>query len=87
MAPHMICMLPYLNSNARVRRLRISVPLVPCLLDDQKYFRPDDLPPPAGEELRPLLRPRLTLAAGQRTATPRWSRMAAICAAPQSSLR
>ncbi len=28
MAPHMICVLPYLNSNAQVRHLRISVPLV-----------------------------------------------------------
>jgi len=29
------------------------------LLDDQKYFLPNDLPAPAGDELRPLSRPRL----------------------------
>jgi hypothetical protein len=63
MVPHMICVLPYLNSNAQVRHLRISVPLVPGLLDGEKYFRPDDLPPPAGDELRPLSRPRLTRSA------------------------
>jgi hypothetical protein len=26
-----------------------------------RYFRPDDLPPASGEELRPLLRPRITV--------------------------
>jgi hypothetical protein len=26
-----------------------------------RYFRPDDLPPPSGEELRPVLRPRITV--------------------------
>jgi hypothetical protein len=56
----MICLLPYLNSNAQVRHLRITVPLVECLIDGVRYFRPDDLPPPSGDELRPLLRPRLT---------------------------
>lgn len=56
MAPHMVCVLPYLNSNAQVRRLRISVPLGECLIDGQKYFLPDDLPPAAGEELWPFSR-------------------------------
>ena len=60
MSPHMVCLLPYLNSNAQVRHLRITVPLVAPLLDNLKYFLPDDLPPPSGDELRPLLRPRLT---------------------------
>jgi hypothetical protein len=87
MTPHMICVLPYLNSNAQVRHLRISVPLVPGLLDGRKYFLPDELPPATGEDLRPLFRPRLTLAANQRTATPRSSRMAAMCAEPPSTLR
>ena len=60
MPPHMICVLPFLTSNATIRRLRISVPLVAPLLDGVRYFRPDDLPPPAGDDLRPLFRPRLT---------------------------
>ena len=87
MQPHMVRVYPFLTTACQVRHLRISVPLVACLLDGQKYFRPDDLPPPTGEELRPLLRPRLTLAADQRTATPRSPRMAAMCAAPPSTLR
>jgi hypothetical protein len=40
--------LPFLNSNAQVRRLRISVPLTECLVDNEKYFRPDELAPAAG---------------------------------------
>jgi len=62
--PRMVRLYPYLNSNAQVRHLRISVPMVEPLLDGQKYFRPDALPPPAGEELRP----RLTLTADRRSA-------------------
>jgi hypothetical protein len=63
----MVRIAPHLTSNATVRRLRISVPLVPCLLDGVRYFRPDDLPPPAGDDLRPLYRPRLTPNANQRS--------------------
>ena len=59
MAPHMISIVMHLTTTCQVRRLRISVPLVESLLDGQKYFRPDDLPPPAGEDLRPLYRPRI----------------------------
>jgi hypothetical protein len=87
MPPHMICVLPYLNSNAQVRHLRITVPLVECLVDGVRYFRPDDLPPPAGDELRPLLRPRLTRGADQRTGTPRSPRLAAITDAAAPTLR
>jgi hypothetical protein len=87
MQPHMVRVYPFLTTACQVRHQRISVPLVACLLDRQKYFRPADLPPPTGEELRPLLRPRLTLAADQRTATPCSPRMAAMCTAPPSTLR
>jgi hypothetical protein len=66
----MICVLPYLNSNAQIRRLRISVPMIAALLDGEKYFRRGELPPPAGDELRPLYRPRITPAADQRTPPP-----------------
>ncbi len=71
------------TSGAQVRHLRISVPLVACLLDGQKYFSPDT--PAAGEELRPLFRPYS--ATDHRTTTPRSPRMAAMRAAPPSSLR
>ena len=50
---------PHLTSAYKLRRLRISLPLVPHLVDGPKYFRPDDLPPPEGEDLRPLSRPRV----------------------------
>jgi hypothetical protein len=32
------------------------VPLIECLIDGVRYFRPDDLPPASAEELRPMLR-------------------------------
>ena len=83
MSPHMVCLLPYLNSNAQVRHLRITVPLVAPLLDNLKYFLPDDLPPPSGDELRPLLGP----GSRHRTATPRSSRLAAIRALAAPTLR
>jgi hypothetical protein len=57
----MICILPFQTCVGTVRRLRISVPLIECLVDGVRYFRPDDLPPPAGDELRPMLRPRITV--------------------------
>jgi hypothetical protein len=59
MPPHMVFVCPFLTTAAQIRRLRISVPLVPCLLDNQRYYLPDDLPPASGEELRPMLRPRI----------------------------
>ena len=62
MAPHMARLVPYLTSNATIRRLRISAPLVELLLDNQKYFLPDALPALAGDDLRPLLQPRIARA-------------------------
>ena len=35
------------------------MPLIPNLLDNQRYFLPGDLPPPAGEDLRPMVRPKI----------------------------
>ena len=49
-------------SESGTKRVRISVPLVECLLDHQRYFLPGELPAPAGEELRPMSRPRITKA-------------------------
>ena len=60
MTPHMVFVCPFLTTAAQIRRLRISVPLIECLIDNQRYYRPEDLPPATGEELRPLLRPRIT---------------------------
>jgi hypothetical protein len=59
MPPHMIRTVPYQTTAAQVRRLRISLPLVPALLDDQRYFLPGALPAPVGEELRSIARPRI----------------------------
>ena len=59
MPPHMVFLFPFLTTNCQVRHLRITVPLVECLIDGVRYFRPDDLPPPSGDELRPVLRPLL----------------------------
>ena len=49
-------------SESGTKRVRISLPLVECLLDHQRYFLPGELPAPAGEELRPMSRPRITKA-------------------------
>ena len=87
MPPHMVFLFPFLTTNCQVRHLRITVPLVECLIDGVRYFRPGDLPPPSGDELRPLFRPRLTRGADQRTGTPRSPRLAAMCPAPPSTLR
>ena len=45
-------------SESGVRRRRISLPLIPDLLDGQKYFLPGDLPEARGEDLRPMVRPK-----------------------------
>ena len=45
-------------SEGGVRRRRISLPLIPALVDNLKYFLPGDLPEARGEELRPMCRPK-----------------------------
>jgi hypothetical protein len=40
----MVSIVPHLTTNCRARQLRISVPLIECLVDDVRYFRPDTLP-------------------------------------------
>jgi hypothetical protein len=64
----MVRIYPHLTSNCTIRHLRISVPLVPALVDGMRYFLPDALPPPTGDELRPLYRPRIN---SQPGSTPR----------------
>ena len=61
MAQSMI-LLVVVPSESGTKRVRISLPLVECLLDHQRYFLPGELPAPAGEELRPMSRPRITKA-------------------------
>jgi hypothetical protein len=48
MPPHMVCLIPFLGSDGRVRHLRISVPLIPSLLDNARYYLPGDLPETPG---------------------------------------
>jgi hypothetical protein len=38
----------------------VPLPLVECFLDERYYFLTGGLPPPAGDELRPISRPRIT---------------------------
>jgi len=61
MAQSMI-LLVVVPSESGAKRVRISLPFVECLLDHQSYFLPGELPAPAGEELRPMSRPRITKA-------------------------
>ena len=58
MGPEHDC-LDHPSGPSGVRRVRISLPLVPCLIDDTRYFLPDDLPAPAGDELRSWSRPKV----------------------------
>lgn len=62
MIPSMIAMVTIPSAASGVRKVRISVPRIECLLDNQRYFLPGDLPPAAGEDLRPMVRPRITKA-------------------------
>ena len=62
MAPSMVSLVTVPSAASGVKRVRISVPLVECLVDGVRYFRPGDLPAPEGEELRPMSRPRITKA-------------------------
>jgi hypothetical protein len=48
MPPHMVCLVPFLGSDGRVRHLPISVPLIPSLLDNARYYLPGDLPETPG---------------------------------------
>jgi hypothetical protein len=79
MPPHMICVIPHLTTACQIRRLRISLPLIEGLIDNAKYFMPKALPAPAGEELRPIARPRIDAPVKpapregpKRTRTPWW---------------
>jgi len=51
MQPHIVR--PYLNSNAQIRRLRISRPLIGCLVDGTRHMLPNTMPPPTSDDLRP----------------------------------
>jgi hypothetical protein len=59
MPPHLVCLVPHLTTNCRVRHVRVSVPLIAVLVDNERYYLPDDLRAPVGEELRALYRPKI----------------------------
>ena len=72
----MIVLVSVPSAASDFRRLRISVPLVECLLDGRKYFLPDELPPLAGTDLRSIRAPRLDKigrAIPERARGPRWT--------------
>ena len=45
-------LVPHLTTNCRVRHVRVSVPLIAALIDNERYYLPNDLAPAKGEELR-----------------------------------
>jgi hypothetical protein len=59
----MIALVTIPSAASGVRRVRISVPRVDCLLDGQRYFLPGELPAPEGVDLRPMARPKIGRAA------------------------
>jgi len=46
MQPHMVRLIPCLTPNAKVRHVRVSLPLVPHLVDGERYALPGDPLPP-----------------------------------------
>jgi hypothetical protein len=66
MIPSMVSLVTVPSAASGVRRVRISVPLIDCLIDGVRYFRPDTLPPPAGDELRPMSRPKIDKVLGKQ---------------------
>jgi hypothetical protein len=58
MSASMVALVTIPSENG-ARRRRISLALIPCLVDNHRYFLPGDLPPAAGEELRAMARPKL----------------------------
>ncbi|MGY2905942.1 hypothetical protein [Bradyrhizobium sp. URHC0002] len=57
----MVISLAVLGGYAQIRRVRVTLPLVPALLDeaDHKYCLPDDLPPLSKVDSQPLGRQRI----------------------------
>ena len=67
----MTMMLPVPSGPSGVRRIRISLPLIPDLVDNARYFLPDTLPPPEGQDLRGLSRPKVEKVLGKPDKPPR----------------
>lgn len=57
--PAMVRIFPILDSNGKLARLRVSVPLIECLLEPGRYELEENMPPKAGRELRAQRQPRL----------------------------
>ena len=57
MDAHMIAMVA-VSSESGVLRRRISLPLIPDLIDNRKYYLPESIAEPRGEELRAQCRPK-----------------------------
>jgi hypothetical protein len=57
----MVISLAVLGGYAQIRRVRVSLPLVPALLDEagNKYCRPENLPPQSKVDSQPLGKQRL----------------------------
>jgi hypothetical protein len=59
MAPSMVSLVTVPSGPSGTRRVRISLPLIECLVDNARYWMPDTLPPLAGQDLRGLSRPKV----------------------------
>ena len=57
MEDSMVALVVIPSAASGVRKVRIGVPRIEFLIDNQKYFLPGDLPPAEGEDLRALYRP------------------------------
>jgi hypothetical protein len=59
MAPSTVSLVTVSSGPSGTRRVRILLPRIDCLVDNARYWSPDDLPPLAGQDLRGLSRPKI----------------------------
>lgn len=58
-ATTMVALVSIPSAASDVRKVRVSLPRIECLLDGRKYFDAEDLPPLSGTDLRSISRPKL----------------------------
>ena len=58
MQPSMTFLATVSSGPSGTRRVRISLPRIDCLVDNDRYWLPDTLPAARGEDMRSLYRPR-----------------------------
>jgi hypothetical protein len=61
MPPHMVIVMPELTGYGSIRHVRVSLALVPELVDEVRYMLPGDVPPRESRDLRRIRQGRATV--------------------------